>query len=1035
MPNGNYNSGTGLLGDPSSTQSAIIVPKPGNPNIYYIFTVDEPHHENAATYPNQNTGASASQDDGFNNGLNYSIVDLSVTGANGSIGNITTRNTHLVTYNTSSTSELKYKCSEKITAVKNSNGSGYWVLTHFINRFYVFKIDANGVDPNPVISTISPTVPTGGYRRNSIGYLKSSPNGRKIAIAHNQIGNITGGSQENGEVLVYDFDNSTGIVSNPVSLISNSNPYGVEFSADSKKVYATTGVDNNTTSQLLQFDITSAIITPVLIHDAVVSAGALQLGPNKKIYRANSSSQGNISTYLGVINEPEVSGLGCNYQQLGVPLVYGTSTLGLPPFITSVFDTSISVVNTCLGDATEFSVPEEDINSITWDFGDGSLSNQLTPTHSYAAAGDYIVTVTLTIEGNTISNQQTVTIHPVPVATNILNAVLNQCDDDQDQIYTFNFSTLSGQILGGQDPSVFEVQYFLSNDNAVNNIDPLNNTSYRNTAPNFSVFAKVFNKNNVLCYDIISFTVNVFKAPRINSLSDFTLCDDSSDGNNTNGTTTFDLSLLNNSILGTQPASEFTISYHLNQADADLDLNPQSLSFTNTIPDSQPLVVRIENNANRSCYTTRQFNVVVNRLPIANAAQLTQCDFELNPDGFTTFNLEEAIPSITGNATGVTTKFYFDPTHAANDSFALNTTYRNTQNPQVIHVRVTNNLTGCYRLTTLTLNVTVNPTITVPLRKCDVILSEDGFTEFDLTQTGFATGGNTVTYYAESDDALLEENPLSTDYTNTVADHQRIYARIENGNDCVGINIVDLYVDALPDIVTTDSAIFCLNRSADPVTLDAGIGNQNPGLFNYLWTPNGETTSTIDVFASGTYTVTVTNAARCSKLRTIIVTDSDVAVVESVSVIDLSDNNTITVYVEGDESEFLYSLDLPDGPFQESNYFDDVTPGIHHVYIKDKEECGSVRKEVSVLAIPSFFTPNGDGYNDTWRITGMENGHYDNSTIHIYDRFGKLVKQMAPSGEGWNGVYNNQLLPATDYWYVIYLQDGRTIKGHFALKR
>src|SRR5690606_39065151 len=105
MPNGNYMAGTGLLGDPSSTQSGIIVPDKNNPDIYYIFTVDEPHHQNAAVHPNVFGGPyiepngeffPPDADDGLNNGLNYSIVDLSINGANGSIGDVTTRNVHLV---------------------------------------------------------------------------------------------------------------------------------------------------------------------------------------------------------------------------------------------------------------------------------------------------------------------------------------------------------------------------------------------------------------------------------------------------------------------------------------------------------------------------------------------------------------------------------------------------------------------------------------------------------------------------------------------------------------------------------------------------------------------------------------------------------------------------------------------------------------------------------------------------------------------------------------------------------------------------
>ena len=1030
MPNGNYNAGTGLLGDPSSTQSAIIVPKPGNPDIYYIFTVDEPHHENAAFFPDQNPDVSAAQDDGFNNGLNYSIVDLSVTGNNGSIGNVTTRNVHLVTYNPASNSELRYKCSEKITAVKNNNGSGYWVLTHFVDKFYAFKIDNNGVDLNPIVSTLNPIVPTNGYRRNSIGYLKSSPNGRRLAIAHNQIGNSTGGTEENGQVLVYDFDNATGIVSNPISLVNSGNPYGVEFSADSKKLYATNGINNNLTSQLLQFDLTSTHLNAFVVETSDASAGALQLGPNKKIYRANFSNQSGVSGYLGVINDPEAIGLACNYQQLGVELIFGTSSLGLPPFITSVFNTSIIVANTCLGDATQFSIPvNENIDSIEWDFGDGGTSNQLTPTHTYAASGNYTVIVTITIDGTPVSNEQIVTIFDVPVAHDIPNPSINQCDDDADQIFNFAFSSLSATILGGQDPSQFEVKYFLSMEDAIDNSSEIDENGFLNTAPTFLVYARVSNKGNIACYDITNFTVNVFKRPQIMSLSDLVICDDNTDSDDTNGQATFTLSQLNSGILGTQSASEYTISYHLNQNDADLDQNAQPNSFYNTTPNQQPLFVRIENNANPACFSTGQFNLIVNPLPVATAAQLTQCDFQLNPDGFTTFNLTEANAILTGGNTNYSTEFF-----AQGNSTPLNTTYTNIQNPQVLTVHVIDNTTQCYSVTTLTLNVNTNPTITAVIHECDADGTEDGFVEFDLNDAGFVTPGNTTNYYSTINDALLEQNALPSDYTNTQVNYQRIYARIENGNDCIGINIIDLFVDPLPNIDIDDTDVYCLNQPNIPVVLNSGIGNQNPNSFTYLWTPNGETTSSISVLASGTYTVTVTNGLGCSKLRTIIVKDSDVAVIENIAIVDLSDNNTITVYVQGDEAEFEYSLDNVNGPYQDSNYFENVTPGIHTIYVSDKDGCGRVQVERAVLGIPNFFTPNGDGYHDTWKIKGMENGHYANSTIYIYDRYGKLLKQMAPSGE-WNGILNNQVLPSTDYWYVINLEDGRIIKGHFSLKR
>ncbi|HEY0091238.1 MAG TPA: cell surface protein, partial [Flavobacterium sp.] len=360
MPNGYYAGGTGLMGDKSSTQSAIIVPKPGDPNIYYVFTIDEPHHENGAVYPNvfsgtyndPNSGSTPTGDDGVNNGLNYSEVDLTIIGSNGSIGDVVSLNNHLVTYDLSpGGNEIKYKCSEKITAVKDTNGSDYWVITHFVDKFMAFRITSAGVNPTPVISTLMPIVPVEGYRRNSIGYMKASPNGEKIAIAHNQIVPGFGSSVIfKGAVYVYDFDASTGIVSNPELVAADVTAYGVEFSSSSEKLYTSFTIEAATglgSSRITQFDLTSTNIpaSGIMIYDNV-SPGALQIAPNGKIYFSGGS---NVDS-LGVINDPDLPGSSCNFVPQSQPLLSGTArVLGLPPFITSFFYPTFSVENFCEG--------------------------------------------------------------------------------------------------------------------------------------------------------------------------------------------------------------------------------------------------------------------------------------------------------------------------------------------------------------------------------------------------------------------------------------------------------------------------------------------------------------------------------------------------------------------------------------------------------------------------------------------------------------------------------------------------------------
>jgi gliding motility-associated-like protein len=100
-----------------------------------------------------------------------------------------------------------------------------------------------------------------------------------------------------------------------------------------------------------------------------------------------------------------------------------------------------------------------------------------------------------------------------------------------------------------------------------------------------------------------------------------------------------------------------------------------------------------------------------------------------------------------------------------------------------------------------------------------------------------------------------------------------------------------------------------------------------------------------------------------------------------------------------------------------------------------KNNCGIVEEVVSVIGFPLFFTPNDDSYNDTWQVFGTSNQFQANTTIFIYDRYGKLLKQLDPTGPGWNGIYNGRKLPSNDYWFHVTLQDGRVFRSHFALKR
>lgn len=1041
MPNGDYNAGTGLLGDPSSTQSAIIVPKKDNPDIYYIFTVDEPHHQNTETYPDQYTGNYTEPngiffipdaDDGFNNGLNYSIVDLSVTGDNGSIGDVTTRNVHLVTYDADNDEEAKYKCSEKITAVKNSTGTGFWVVSQFLDKFYSFFVDETGVEENPVISTATPVISQAGYRRNAIGYLKASPDGSKLAIAHQQRSTTIGGATENGAVYLYDFNDATGEVTNAVAIRQQGNPYGIEFSAQSKKLYVAYSPNSVEGGTLRQYNLLSDnIAASELTVSDIFQPGALQLGPNGKIYFTNSGSQ-----FLDVINEPEEDGILCNFQPSTQSVSVngsGVCTLGLPPFITSLFSATIEAGNTCLGEATQFNLNVNNtFDSVVWDFGDGApTSSDENPIHTYTAIGSYNVVANITRQGETSAVSRQITIHAVPIANT--PAGLTECDPDNDGFAVFNLTGATASVLGNQSSAAFEVRYFASHEDADANTPALSNTAHTNASNPQIIFARIQNKANASCYAITSFPINVSNTPTLNGNS-FEICDDNIDGDDTNGQAIFDLDAVTAALV--QNPAQFTTIYYATQGNAQSQTAPLPQQFYNTVPTSQTVFARVVNNASAVCFGILPVILVVNPLPSAvpNAA-LVQCDLGIVPDGFTQFNLNEADTMMTGGLPDRQTAYYATTNNAETDIGEITTGFINSANPQVIAVKVTNTLTGCYRIMPLELVVNTATIPPVSIERCDDDGVEDGIAEFDLSILGLENGIDSVTYYAFEEDALLEQNATGSLYTNTTAYQQSVYARIENNNNCTAIQEILLIVHRLPDIDTEDEAVVCIN-TGDFIELDAGENGSMAGL-TYHWS-NGSTRPAILINQPGTYSVTVTNIHGCDRIRTITVVPSDVALINDIDIKDLRDNNTVTVYASPTgnvNTTYLYSLNAPDGPYQESNFFENVPPGVHTIYVYDVSGCGVVSKEIAVLAIPNFFSPNGDGINDYWRIKGMSGGFYANSTIRIFDRYGKLLADINPQSPGWDGNYNGARLPSTDYWYVITLDTGRTVRGHFSMIR
>jgi hypothetical protein len=366
-------NGGGLLGHPSSTQSAIIVPKPGSNTIYYIFTVPQ-----ALNY----------------DGLRYSVVDMTLAGGLGAVTN--QKNILLI-----------QPVVEKVTAVRHANNIDIWVITHGRdnNTFYSFLITSAGVNMIPVITNIG-TI-HGPETSNYVGYMKSSPDGNYLAYAI---------QYPLGIFELFSFNKTTGVPSNPITFTNYLQAYGLEFSPDSQKLYLGR---LKQPPEIYQVDLiagssTAIINSATLVGISSYETGALQLGPDGKIYITFD-----YCNYLGVINNPNNLGTACNFVHNGVFLSDRVGRLGLPTFIQSYFIPVGGYSNSpiCVGNTLYLHASAPGAISYAWTGPAGftsTLQNPVILNVNLTNMGIYTVTA-LFQNGSTSSADIPVIINPNPV--------------------------------------------------------------------------------------------------------------------------------------------------------------------------------------------------------------------------------------------------------------------------------------------------------------------------------------------------------------------------------------------------------------------------------------------------------------------------------------------------------------------------------------------------------------------------------------------------------------------------------------------
>lgn len=615
MPNG-----TGLFGHKSSTESSIIIPKPGSNSSFFIFTVDQPSYYLKSS--------------SFIKGVCYSEIDLVLNGGFGDVVNAV-KNIPLVTYNENNDFESEYKSSEKITAVSHSDGDSVWVITTFMDRFYSFLVDVNGVNPIPVISrvnqTVAPIINESGANISAIGYLKASPNGKKLAVAHSSIltGNPRKGHKKSGKVLLYNFNSTNGVVSDQIEILSGAYPYGVEFSPNSKLLYVTNNTfdkkDDFISGELFQYDLLSPNISAsrLTLSSSGNSAGALQLALNGKIYRAGykaTSSGLNIS----VINDPNIKGVHCNYSENSFYLGGSASELGLPLFVQSIFLNKFDYEYDCLGDQTRFYITSEDpYDSVLWDFGDGQYSTDEEPLHTFSTSGVYKVSLTMSLNGveGVPLVKQVIISEPPKVINGIYDLI--QCDsnddDPNDGITTFNLQLANSSIILNKNEAV-QIFYYHTLTDAVN--DVLNNEAidniYRNKNENELLYAKVV-KANTDCYSLAKIQLKTV-LPLDIGVKEVVVCFKADEN-----FTDFDLSDETEKIkTDWNLSTNALISFYSNASEAAVGLNPLPNSIQ--VSGNERLYIRVENDY--SCYGFGILQLKKNEFPLLSDKVINVCQAE-----------------------------------------------------------------------------------------------------------------------------------------------------------------------------------------------------------------------------------------------------------------------------------------------------------------------------------------------------------------------------------------------------------------------
>ncbi len=715
----------------------------------------------------------------------------------------------------------------------------------------------------------------------------------------------------------------------------------------------------------------------------------------------------------------------------------------------------------------------------------GSQTNELVITNIQLAFNNYQYRVKLDRDGNNcgiFSNAALLEINASPLANN--PNIYQQCDDDSNDGQSF-FNLTLDEIKTEINPNFVAENliftYFETEPEANNNTNPISAPEAYQDALGFTqeiVWVRVEDTNG--CHSVVPLTLEV--NPSSTALTVYNpqpifQCDD---GTNTrDGISTFDLTTIRNDI-ETNIFNTVTVTAHFYESiiDAELETN-EIIDIANhensNSPNIQTIWVRVKSNLGNNCLGVKELTDILNveALPIANPITFNRaCDIDTTDSvlnfPFDTAQLESEI--LNGqNPTDVTITYF---TETGNPLFyengnqvvsPINPSFL-TENQNII-VRVTNNNTQdldgpCYDETLINFTIDEQPVIanTIPQQiECDGSagdVDDDGIfpfptTTFTTSILGSQTGMEIVYNYIDENGNNVSSNTLPNPLN---SGNQTITVEVFNtiNSSCSVTTNIDFIVNPLPEFTLDEEVLIC-GLPFEPVDIIPVLQNSGE-TFNYEWSyedgsivGNTLILTRDNITQPGNYTLTLTNPITlCSRALTVDVKAAEPPFIsiDNIEIKDFMENNSVTILNPSSlgNSTYKFSLVNSNGdivfPYQENTVFNNVLPGFYTLLLQDVEEvCNEVAIPISVIGYMKFFTPNNDSFNDNWKILGINEDIQPNSRVLIFDRYGKLLKQIDNLQNGWDGTSRGELMPTDDYWFQVSLEDGRQFSGHFTLKR